>query len=252
VVQAERVLYDSGGFDDSSRFVPGFSVIGQDDGAWGGGSRGSTSVVQTGTTAGGSSQALEVTREAYDVGRWFVTGDYTDVASKPKPVVEISWDMKVSDPDPLKDEDSSRGPFFGIETWQSPWTNDDRSAIAGIDAETGDLIAGGAVGEQVALGEWHSYKLSLDYRTDQFSLFVDGQQRGPAQNFLNSGIDDFSSADIVTWSASDNNASLAAEGTAYYDNYKLTAVPTPSASVAGMALFGFSAIGGLYRRRRTQ
>lgn len=210
----------------------------------------STAVVQTAVVASGS-QAVEVTRASQSDDRWAVP-----VVGSPaveRPVICIEWDMYVEESvsTPL----GSFGPFFGIEAYDDDATSILRIGSMGVDAATGDVLytdrPNGLIesGTVVNFDEWNSFQLVLDFTTDRYSGFVNGDLVF-LTDFESIGADQFTDADIAAIAASFDPGSDAAVGTAYFDNYfvfetdDLAKLPEPSS--AGLLILGFLARG---RRR---
>jgi hypothetical protein len=135
--------------------------------------------------------------------------------------ISIAWEMRVSEASGPSD---TFGPYFGVEAY------DDSVAIKllgslGVDASTGDVLfqAAGSgflteTGHVVDFGAWHSYELRLDYGADTYSYFFDGVQIG-TEAFVDGPSSAFTDADIATFAAAGDPASLALTGTAHFDNF---------------------------------
>ncbi|MEO1497010.1 MAG: hypothetical protein AAFV43_07670 [Planctomycetota bacterium] len=180
----------------------------------------STAVVQDSVVLSGE-QALRVDRAADSSTRWFVP-----LPNDPTlPLVGIEWDMMVES----AGSGQPFGPFFGIEAYDESPSSLLQLASLGVDATTGDVLyivrddgvqPGFLVetGVQVGLDEWNHFRILLDYTTDTSFLFVNGE-RLLSTPFARDGAVGFSDADITAIAASGDQASLAATGTAYFDNY---------------------------------
>jgi hypothetical protein len=249
--RAQIPVYDSGGFEPL-RFAPG-NLNGQDPlGPWQqslptGGT--STATVQTATVQGGL-QAVQLNRAANSNGYWGVTKPVVAPQS-----VSISWDMNVTP----SVGPQTFGPLFGVDSYNSPaGGNANRLGLAGVDATTGEILyLDPTQGLQVTtigsptvtFNAWHNFRMQLNFNGSgggNYSVFVDSILRQTA-GFINSTTSfNFNDAPIAGLAAAGGAADLAATGTAFFDNYSITAVPEPSS----IALAGVGLAGLIYRRRQ--
>lgn len=211
----------------------------------------STAVVQTAVVAAGD-QAVEVNRASGSDDRWAVP-----IADAPTmPLVCIQWDMLVE----AATGSQPFGPFFGIEAYDAATTTLLRVGSLGVDATTGDVLVtdlpSGIVetGVTVTLGDWNRFRMVLDYSTDTYYSFVN-ELLVFETPFESVGADQFTDADIAALAAGGDPESLAATGTAYFDNYSVfetddfSIIPEPT-SVIGLAI-GLTTV-GICRRSRIQ
>jgi len=206
-----------------------------------------TSVVKTGD------QAVQIDRIAGSDDRWGVPVD----GFPSERFVCIEWDMRV---DPSSGTvGSDFGPLFGIEAY------DDDAAQIGllgtimVDATTSDVLyraQGGLFvdsGLTVALGDWDSYRIVLDYQEKEYSYFLNDTLLG-TEGFVDEllvagGLAQFTDADITAISGGLGFEDLTA--TAYFDNFSvfqtdINKIPEPST----LLIAGFG-LGLLAMRRKT-
>ncbi|MEO0530431.1 MAG: hypothetical protein AAF266_07600 [Planctomycetota bacterium] len=203
----------------------------------------STAVVQDSVVASGS-QAVQVDRAASSDDRWAVP-----ITGAPaERFVCIDWDMYVE-----QSTTTGFGPFFGIEAYDDDATTILRVGSLGVDAATGEILytlrddgvlPGFLVptpgGETVNFNEWNSFRMVLDYATDEAYMFLNNDLLLTTP-FEQDGSDQFTDADIAAIAASFDPASVSATGTAYFDNYfvfetnDINKIPEP-ATVAFLAV----------------
>src|SRR5687768_8253159 len=185
----------------------------------------STAVVQSAVFApGDGTQAVRVNRAANNDVRWAVQVDHLGYPDYPspfppepvQPIISISWDMRVEQ---TVGQVNTFGPFFGVEAY------DDSGVIGllaslGVDATTGDVLfqaAGSGVltesGSVVAFGAWNTFRIQLDYSTDQYTVFLNNAALATI-GFVDPGLDQFSDADLSALSAAGDAASQALTCTA--------------------------------------
>lgn len=212
----------------------------------------STAVVQDSVVASGS-QAVQVDRAANSDDRWSVP-----ITGAPaERFVCIEWDMLVN-----QSSTAGFGPFFGIEAYDDDATSIRRMGSLGVDAATGEVLytqrddgvqEGFLIplpGATVDFGDWNSFRMVLDYDTDDAYMFLNNDLL-LVTPFEQDGADQFTDADITAIAASFDPASQSATGTAYFDNYfvfetdNVNKIPEPT-SLAILAL----AMTTLVARRR--
>jgi hypothetical protein len=219
VAPAAGVIVDTNGFD--SPYVVG-DLVGQQD--WVTAALGGTSSATVQDSVGdGGGRGLTVTRQGAPNTdrRWFVpTTDYPT-----QRFVTVDWDMRVEGPSGnlLNGE---FGPFFGVDTYDAD-TAVFVLGTLGVDATTGDVLyqaqTSGALtetGSVADFGEWNHFRIVLDFATDTYRGFFNGVQV-VATGFVDGGfgLDNFTDADIATFAAAPDAASMALPGTAYFDNF---------------------------------
>ncbi|HZL37422.1 MAG TPA: hypothetical protein VFC78_19045 [Tepidisphaeraceae bacterium] len=245
-VGAATTIYDSNGYEPPT-FHTG-DLVGQDltNGPWVQSGNG-TAVVQTAVKEG--TQAVQVTRQANNDAYFAVV--------KPVPFVngtiQVNWDMNV----PAATGSQQFGPFFGVSAYDSLDTGTGAPLLigsAGMDATTGQFLFQDAgtgsidVGSVLSFGVFHKYQMALNFNTQQYSVTVDGvvqTTQGFVDGSTSSPISSFTDADLSALAASGDASSLAATGSAYYDNYVITQTPEPA--MLGLVLP--AALGLLLKRR---
>jgi hypothetical protein len=246
------ILLDTNGFENPP-FMAGLPLEGQ--GApqtWlrnDLGTGASTSLVQT-TVFESGSQAVQIVRGAMSDTRWGVPlGSLTPLQ------VSIQWDMLVEQ---TRLPVGSFGPFMGVEAYDDPNGSlpppPVRLATFGVDAATGEFLfigPGGLISAvpsvTVDFGQWRPYQLLLDFVSQTYSIFYNGALLLPPIGFETAS-STFSDADIAAYAAAGDTTSQNATGTAFYDNFLITAefVPEPMSIVvwgliAATAAFGYRA-----------
>lgn len=212
----------------------------------------STAVVQDSVFNTGS-QAVRVDRASGSDDRWAV--EVSGFPAPERPLVCIEWDMRVEEA--TATPDGSFGPFFGIESYDNE-VSLLRLGTLGVDAATGDVLgidrAAGffETGATVAFGEWNSFRIVLDYRDDTYYGFLNNSLLFQT-DFEFVGGDQFSEADIAAIGAGGDPGSIAAVGTAYFDNYNVfetddfSKIPEPASAM----LLALTTSFGLMARRRS-
>jgi PEP-CTERM motif len=270
LAHSAMTLYDSGGFEPT-RFSTSFvnpldptvtgNLRGQDavNDVWresttdpaasnpgGDGAATGTAVVETPTapTGGSGLQDVKVTRTSFD-DRWAPILTYTQNATNP--VVNIDWSENVSETATLSSPNF--GPYFGIEAYD---TSAMRIGGLGVDATTGELLyeANGQfnttpLDNKVTFGQYNNFEMSLDFTSHTYSISLNGTPLVTGINFLTAGVTGLTDADISALQA--DQVAFNPSGTAFFDNYVVTAVPEPTTA----ALLGI-AIAALAGRRRRQ
>jgi hypothetical protein len=218
------------------------------------GSSANTAVVQSAVFApGGGTQSVKVDRTANADARWAVPvnnqgyPDYPTPAppEPPQPFICISWDMRVEQ---TIGAANTFGPFFGVEAYDDDGNPVSLLGSLGVDATTGDVLYQAAgtgflteTGSLVNFGAWNNFAIELDYSTKQYSYFLNGVMLG-AEGFVDEanvvgGLNQFSDADIATFAAAGDPASLALTGTAYFDNFVAMegeCIPEPTTWALGL------------------
>jgi hypothetical protein len=222
-LESRRLLaavYDSGGFE-SPRFTTG-PLEGQDvlgpwleDAGRPGVAQVRTEVVESGQ------QAVRLVRPAAEDGdtRYGVVKPITPAGVLQ--VVRVSWDMNV----PQNTQGIDFGPFFGVEAYDAS-LNPLRPGLAGslgVDATTGDVLYQDGTtgvltesGFNVQPGVWNHFTLELDYATDTYTIYVNGDDK--ATTTFVDNVAGFTDAPIAALAATADTRATAA-GTAYFDNY---------------------------------
>jgi hypothetical protein len=181
------------------------------------GSGSSSATVQNSVKHSGT-QAVQVVRAANSDRRWAVQQSGLPTQS----LVAIDWDMLVSQ----TPNSSSFGPFFGIEAY-----DDEGQPIAllgslGVDATTGDVLYQAQdtgffteANRNISFNQWHHYRLLLDFATDTYSTYLDGNFL-VSQGFVDRGLnlDDFTDADISAIAATGDPAGNMLASSAVFDN----------------------------------
>ena len=226
----------------------------------------SAAVQSTVFAPGGGTQAVKVDRGANSDSRWAVPVNALGYPDYPnpfppepaQPLICITWDMRVeqSAAPPL----GSFAPLFGVEAYDDDGNPVALMASMLVDSRTGDVLyqAPGSgflteTGSVVGFGAWNRYHIELDYSTHLYELMLNNTSLGTFgfvdQSNVVGGLNQFSDADIATVAGGGDPASLAATGTAYFDNFLVRegpCIPEPAAAV--LAAIGI--VGLQVRRRR--
>jgi hypothetical protein len=182
-------------------------------------------------------KAVQVVRQASASGdvRFAVVKPIANVSSP----ITVDWDMNYTQ---SAVPTGSFGPFFGVEVYDGLNNAPLLAGSLGVDSKTGEVLYqetgdGAFVVTPLVLapGTWNHFKISLDYTAKTYSIFVNGNLQA-TEPFVDPGIADFTDAPMSGLAAGGDAASLAAGGTAYFDNYVLNGVPEPG--VAGLGLLG--------------
>ncbi|WP_197530439.1 sulfatase family protein [Bythopirellula polymerisocia] len=166
-----------------------------------------------------SSRGVEVQRGANSDDRWAVPVGGLGFPANGHIIIE--WDMKVLGTGAT----SGFGPFFGVDTYDD--TNGPKVLGAlGVDATTGDVLyqlEGTGIlaetGATVSFNQWNHFRIRLDFQADTYGVFVNGQQLGTTQAFVDGVSDTFTDAALAALAASFDAASQSRTGTAYFDNF---------------------------------
>ena len=215
-------VFDSGGFE-SPRYTTG-PLEGQDPlGPWlqdttvGGVAQVRSELVESGQ------QAVRMVRPEAPGGdtRYGVTKPVTPAGVLN--IIRISWDMNVA---PNQQEDVPFGPFFGVEAYDASVTPlaPRLAGSLGVDATTGDVLFQDGTtgflteaGFNVQLGEWNHFTLELNYDTDAYTVYVNGDDKATT-GFVDDGIVGFTDAPLAALAATAQSLPVAT-GTAFFDNY---------------------------------
>ena len=233
--QVNTTLYDSASFEPP-RFTTG-ALGGQDaaQGTWVKSGNPSAAVVETTVVAHGA-QAVRLNRVNGLDARFASVHNVTPGTD----TITINWSMRVD----AATESQPFGPFFGVEAYHDLGNGVLRLiGTGGVDAKTGEILfqdAGSGLidttGITLGLGQFHSFKLVLDYATQQYSYFADDfllRTEGFIDATPANPITGFSLASLSTFAAAGDALSLAAAGTAYFDDYSIssrTVVSPPQVS----------------------
>lgn len=136
--------------------------------------------------------------------------------------VTVDWDMRVT-----HTISTAFGPFFGVETYDGNAAAPYVLGSLGVDATTGDVlyqlqdsgfleVSGSTVGFDV----WNHFRLVLDFTTDSYKGYVNGSLVA-STGFIDRGfnLNDFTDADISTFTANGDAESLRMPGSAVFDNF---------------------------------
>jgi hypothetical protein len=181
------------------------------------GSGTSSATVQNSIKLSGA-QAVQVVRAANSDVRWA-----SQVAGYPtQSLVIIDWDMSVSQ----TPNSTSFGPFFGIEAYDDTGQPLGLLGSLGVDASTGDVLYQAQdsgvfteTNQNVVFNQFHHYRLMLDFSTDTYRSYLDGNlvaSTGFVDRSFN--LNDFTDADISAIAAAGDAASRALASSAVFDN----------------------------------
>lgn len=151
--------------------------------------------------------------------------------------MEVDWALNV----PQATGAQSFGPYFGVETYDDPGSGTPLLiGSAGIDAKTGEVLYQEATtgyldstGITVSFNQFHTFKMLLDFDTQQYQVYVDGTLV-ETQGFVDSSpanpITSFTDADLSALAAEGDPLSQAATGSAYFDDYVVSLPAQPELS----------------------
>ncbi len=220
--QAATAIVDTNGFE--SGFTVGQTLQGQ--GGWvTSGQGGSTAKIQNGTVESGS-KAVRVDRGPGSDDRWAMP--VGGLGFPNNRYILVDWDMNVTGTSAM----SGFGPFFGVDTYDDTVSPKVLGSL-GVDATTGDVLyqAGGSgvlveTGASVGFGQWHHFRIQLDFFLDEYQVFLDGSPLlldtnldPDPESFVDGPSDTFTDADIATFAAAFDAGSQNQTGTAYFDNF---------------------------------
>lgn len=209
-------LVDSQGFEPAAGYDPG-NLVGQE--GWRVTPGAAAMATVQGTVVRSGQQAVRVQRGGGEDRFWAVQ-PFPSASGR---FVSIDWDMRVESTAAT----SGFGPFFGVAAFDQPGGEIAAVASLGVDATTGDVVyqaAGtGFILEtpfEATPGAWRRYRLELDFATDTYRAFVDGQLAATT-GFIDAalGIDGITDVDIATFAAGGDSASAAMNGVAFFDNF---------------------------------
>jgi hypothetical protein len=171
---------------------------------------------------------------ANDYGAWgpstYISPNaaFTPGSSGPTDNILVSWVETYA-------ASATGNPFYGIEAFNG----NTEVALAGIDATTGLMVVQnptetdelGSNKIQFTAGTYYSFLMDLNYATQTYSDSVNGSLID-SESFV-AAATQFTDADILTYVLGSGTAN----GTGYFDNYSVVAVPEPaSTSVMALAL----------------
>lgn len=169
----------------------------------------------------GNSPGVEVTRNAVANGDQHWAIPVTGYPTQRYAIVD--WDMKVSQ----ATVPGSFGPFMGVDIF------DDKGPVyllgtLGVDASTGDVLYQfqdtGFITETglvVNFNQWYHYRIVLDFGSDIYLGYVNGNQV-VSTGFVDRGfgLDNFTDANIATFAVGEGNLQLMS-ATAVFDNFMI-------------------------------
>jgi hypothetical protein len=209
-------IVDTGGFETPVYSPTG--LVGQNGWVTSGGG-GSTAVVQS-TIKQSGNQALRVDRASFSDDRYTVPVDNYPTGR----FVYINWDMRFE-----QATGGGSGPFFGVDAYDDDGTLGVLGAL-GVDVKSGEVLfqlqnSGVLVGTGAFVGFdiWANYGLLLDFNSNSYRTYVNNvflTETGFVD--LGLGVNEFTDADIATFSSAGDTASRNMTGTAYFDNFLVT------------------------------
>lgn len=227
------VVYDSGGFEPP-KFINTQNLAGQDPvpppvgyGPWRKDLGTSTAAVQTDIPNGGQ-QSIKVTRVAGASGdtRWGINVPITPTATSN--VVAIDFDLHAIINPGINWGGPDLGPLFGVECYDSSGGTPRLIGSLFLDAYAGDIVyqqatngALRATSTFIPRNEYHHYTLTANFAQKTCSIYVDGSLVH-TEGFVDPTAAAFTDAPITTLAATTNYLAQAT-GTAYFDNYTISA-----------------------------
>ena len=216
------VLFDTEGFE-APRYAPG-PLEDQDPlGPWQKTTtRTGVATVQT-TQVESGAQAVRMTRPAASDGDTRYGVIEPIVPEGALDTIRVSWDMNVSQ----NMQGIDLGPFFGVEAYDGfATTRPKLIGSLGVDATTGDVLYQDGTtgfltetGFSVQLGTWNHFDLVLDYASDTYTVFVNGDDKATT-GFVDDPIVGFTDAPLAALAATAATRATAT-GTAFFDNYRI-------------------------------
>jgi hypothetical protein len=256
-VSADTVLFDSNGFEG---YAPG-PLQNQYNWLWTGSTL-NTATVQSGVVFSGTA-AVAVSRVPNADTFWGVqlsgSNGFTPTSQQQ---ISITWQQNpVFNP-----PSTSFGPYFGVEAYDAkvlgPTGGKAEFGSFGIDATSQTFLLQNYDPDPALTGQimdtginanpgWNQMQMILDFSTGQYSVYENGNFLA-SQYFVDSpsgSLTTVTDVDIFATAANGDAGSLAATGTAYIDNLRVTVVPEPG--TVTMLLAGLvSCLGLAWWRRR--
>jgi hypothetical protein len=246
------ILFDANGFE-SPTYSTG-NLVGQQ--GWDRVDSESPTVpitVQSGTAAGGTGQAVQITSNAPGVNTYTYAIQpisLANIATSGTPRVTVSWDMRVNSSNSpsavwgvqVYDDTSigSGGPFSYAFAGVGP-IGDPTNELLKVSAPDGDTTV--AMPPAPTFNTFHSYVLDMNFQQGLYSLSVDGDLRTIGGLNLTTTNGNLGEVDFFTFGRGSD--------TAFFDNLVVTSgtglVPEP----ASLGLIGVAGAFLLGRRRRT-
>lgn len=261
-------VYDSGGFETGAGFMPTKTLEGQTGGtpALTYQSRVGTTRDQTTVESGFGINATNAVLVRYgtpitDTGSAVYTNNFTTVPTPVNtavnPFVAVFSDILVqpaftNDPN----NPTTQGPLFGLNASAMGGNNTTSPLTVGavyVDSGTSAVLYQTSIGgepvfidsgESVSLDEYHSFALSLNYKTSTYNIQVDGVLINAEPIPFASNATTFSNTDFLGINpvAGQTNG-----GFGFFDNYSVIAIPEP----ASLGAFGLVGLSCTLRRRRS-
>jgi hypothetical protein len=246
------VIYDGLGFELPSYSITGAAQFGDPDQAdlWGQGPNSEWVPNIYPTQYGGNAAAADVETNVVKSGSQAVsltqlpTSSNTDwepdtfdsraggtpynPISSQTPVIAIDWDMNIAS--------GGSNTIFGID-FDNTFA---RIALLGVSTSGTLYDVQGSnytpVGQPLNMNQWYHYSLQADFSAQTYKIFVDQSQVGGTFQF-DSTASQFTSAFMMSYGITEN-AGANSEGTAYMDNYVISAYSPEPTSVCGLLLGG--------------
>ena len=241
-----QTIYDSAGFE-SPRFNLG-TLEGQDpvNGPWVSDAVTSTGVV-TNAVARSGSQSVRLDRAPNDDSRWLIAKPIVGL----RDLLVIEADLRTAFSDV---SENAYGPIFALEAYDAfnnVGSDIKLAGMVGMDAATGELLYQDegtgfltATGDILDADTWYNLRLELDYSTDTYSIFLNGVRKATV-GFVDSGIDDFTDADLAALAGAGDAESRAATGTGWFDNFSIKVGPQWAINGGGTWTLAGNWIGGI-------
>ncbi len=214
-------VFDSGGFELPTNYLPALTLDGQDAPPLGRGpwkqDGGTSTAIVTAINPIAGLQSVKITRDPSATGntRWGVAKSVNPAGLDN--VVNVHFDMKVLQ------KPHEYGPLFGVEAYDVSSGSPKLIGSLLLDAGNGELVVQRAeTGALVGTGFFpdlvrhHHYRLTLNFTVGTYSVFADGRLVH-TEGFVNPEVTAFTDAPLVTLGTGAENG----EGTAYLDNYRI-------------------------------